>query len=172
MSQASDCWVELWGHTWVHPFIPGREGEMGARSLPQYPTGSCQTCWLQQQERISQVWTQKRSTGGDPPLFHISSLVSPSFLLPLMSHRLFLQTVQEIQFSLHVAGRQRNRNPPAKHDIAKNCHEGPLTTRSPKTFGITTFQPPIRSCWKGRRQKPAKTTRNEESTSPERKANN
>lgn len=42
------------------PFIHPREGrEMGARSLAQHPTGSCQTCWLQQQERISQVWTHK-----------------------------------------------------------------------------------------------------------------
>lgn len=59
-------------------------------------------------------------------MFHISSLVSPSFLLPLMSYRLFLQTAQEILFSLHVAGRQKSRNPPARRDTAKNCHEGTL----------------------------------------------
>lgn len=171
----SSHWGEPRGHAWAHSSIRRREGEMGARRLPQHPTGSCWSRWLRQQERICRVRTRERGGRGDPfvphLLFNFSLLPAAPRVLQAVSANAAWEI---IFFPLRVAERQRSRNPPARCRAAKNPAlrsqlSAPLKT--PETFSITTIQPQTRSYLKGNRQKPAKTTRKGERVIPQRKVN-
>lgn len=67
------------------PFIHRREGR-GVGGKKPCPASHRELPDLQQQKRISQVWTHKRSTGGDPPFF--PQLLFSFSLLPAAPHML------------------------------------------------------------------------------------
>lgn len=131
---------------------------MGARSLAQAARTAAAAAGKDFSSTNTQMQHSRKPTLVPHLLFSFSLLPAA----PSCTTGCFCK--QELLFPLQIAGRQRSKNPPARCDTGtamRALHTPQIT----KVFWHHNIQPKKCSYWKGRRQKPAKTTRNGESTS-------